>query len=93
MAAGLSPEREYRLMYSRLKSIQRELAQAGVPSTYRGGELFGDGFKISYRRLNASNGECALLFEIYVRKADGGVAKYDHLSFGHGLERIKAGAA
>ena len=65
MGAGLSKEREYQIVYRELKKIQRELDAAGVKSTYRKRsltqyDLKGKGFFITFRRSNASNGECFL---------------------------------
>lgn len=64
MGAGLSKERQYRIVYRELRKIQLELAKKGITSRYKRGFLYGqkgsDVFCVGYRRSNASNGECAL---------------------------------
>ena len=64
MGAGLSKEREYRIVYRGLHKIRRELAEKGVVSRYKKAHLYGekgsDVFLIGFLRSNASNGECFL---------------------------------
>ena len=71
MAAGMSKQRQYRIVYRELHKIQRELAAGGVKSEYKRGVLFGFGpgtkpgisdecFSIQFDRRGASNGECFL---------------------------------
>lgn len=64
MGAGLSKERQYRIVYRELHKIQRELAGKGVAARYQKGFLFGqkdsDVFCVGFHRSNASNGECFL---------------------------------
>jgi hypothetical protein len=64
MAAGLSKEQIYRIIYNRLLRTQYELSVAGVESTYKRRTLYhcpirsGNAqFTISYSVSNLSNGE------------------------------------
>lgn len=93
MAAGLDPKRQYRITYAHLQSIRRELRKVGVVSTYANRALTGAGdtFVIWYRRLNASNGECALLpcIEIFPKMEDRAKReRFDYLDFNRGLKRL-----
>lgn len=98
MAAGLTNKQFYNRVYRRLQRTKRELAQAGVASEYHNGALVYQepapigrvvGFSITYRRLNASNGETAGLARIYLVNDSGERETYDHLNFSRGIARIK----
>ena len=84
MAAGLSKKRQYYITYRRLQRIRQELAQAGIESRYADGALTGVNFSIYYRRLNASNGECALLATLVFNGST-----YDGWTFKRGLDALK----
>ena len=71
MGAGLSKERQYRIVYRELHKIQRELAQNGVACRYEKRCLYGennkrDMFGVQFKRSNASNGECFLRPVAYI---------------------------
>ena len=74
MGAGLSKTQRNRRIYTRLQSIKRELIRAGVPTLYKGGQLFlndianiGGGFNVSYIWLDASNAEGAAIPQIRIQ--------------------------
>lgn len=62
MGAGISQKDLNRKLYTRLKNYQKQLARAGVSSTYSGRRLVGEIpegiFQIYYETIRASNGEC-----------------------------------
>jgi len=99
MAAGISPEREYRIIYRKLQGFLYELDNAGVEATYkdravRGHNTEGLQFVVSYRRLNASNGECALIPSIQILDTAGKVTEsfgstFSGLVFEKGMLRLK----
>ena len=76
MGAGISQQDMNRRFYSALKHIQRELAEAGVPVTYRRLSLYhadpfaGDDFNITFKTLRASNGEAAGILNVRVTVED-----------------------
>lgn len=75
MGAGLSKKQFKDRVYRRLKATQRELQADGIKVVYKNFQLYPDttgmtfsvGFNISYRRLDASNGETAGLPRIIVQ--------------------------
>jgi hypothetical protein len=62
MAAGISQERKYQIVYRLLHGFQRDLRKVSVQSTYKDSVLSGvhEGRKwsIYYNWMSASNGEC-----------------------------------
>ena len=78
MGAGIDPKILRKRLYNALKSQQRELNKAGIPTLYRNLQLFPDmtgrsedfAFNIQYRTLRASNGEVAAMR--YVTVIDNG---------------------
>lgn len=100
MAAGLSKKQISSRVYNKLKAVQYKLERAGVPTTYRGGQLFpqtngmqhGHGFNISASLSRASNGECAIFFNILIAHECESMEHYGWLkpdgNFTQGIERI-----
>lgn len=77
MGAGLSKRQRNQRIYTRLQSVKRELIRAGVPTLYKGGQLFfnditnlNGGFNVSYKWIGASNGECAATCVIHIQPPD-----------------------
>jgi hypothetical protein len=83
MGAGIDPNTLRKRLYNALKSQQRDLIRAGIPTVYRNLQLCPDttgrtdglAFNIRYHVLRASNGETAAMR--YVTVLDGtGVNRY-----------------
>lgn len=97
MAAGLSVQAEKRITYRMLKRVAVRLWAAGILCEYKNHTLsYADAqksFVVYCVRLNASNGEAALLPHVSITVANksgtGKTERYDHLSFERGIERIK----
>lgn len=89
MAAGLSQKREYEIQYRMLQDIRRLLHRAGVVTRYADRKLFGDFFTVSYRRLNASNGEAAMLLAVEIQAAENRPREYyEFMAFNRGIARV-----
>jgi hypothetical protein len=101
MGAGLSKAQFNGRVYRRLKSTQRQLVRAGVPTIYENYQLYpdltgvedtGKGFNIGYTRLNASNGETAgiplILVTINGDREEYGWWNSKHGDFNKGIARI-----
>lgn len=98
MGAGLSQAAFDARVRRRLLRMQRELAAVGINTEYSKYQLVyqepedgrvSGGFNISYRRINASNGECAGLPSVYISAFGIESRRYDHLEFERGMKRVR----
>lgn len=70
MSAGYPWSKRRHMLYRKCKDFQRRLEVAGIPSTYKGWTLAGDGWSLYYKTIWASNGESASLVRVVGTQAD-----------------------
>lgn len=100
MGAGISQKDLRKRLYNALKSQQRELMRAGIPTLYKNLQLYPDVtnipipnrifFSIRYNVLRASNGESAAMRYVTILHPDGSEQVFGKdWDANKGIERIK----